>query len=290
MLTFDFGTLSDNIAYLVFFISKIIKRIWIQFLILFLFFIADKLYKNYFSNNAYNKEFERYYTTIATDKPILYNILKYQFNNFIGDTIIPAQFFTEIAENNLLVYKNQQYTNDIKFIRIIINERPSTSLQLSFDNDGDGIKNNLIILNNINSKDKNERFILERKRAKLFLKDNPNTKTISIYYNEPINKYNLEINLKQFPNQIILKKVIQEQIQDNWKGQIIIIKLLKTKSYLIFREGNGEQSHRLLNSKKEKRLFYYGIITNLEQLKYIDNNFYNCLDIFNLLKKISEYN
>ena len=270
----DFEKLSEYLVYIVFIISKLVKNSILQIIIVIGIFAFCNFFIFFLSQNAVNTRFEKDYYNMLSQDSVLKNVIDKKQLVFYGDTPIPSIFFTEIAKANLGML--EKYKNNIKFIRLTINHKPSTSLQIA-----ENIEENNLILKNTNSKDKELRTFLEYQRRDMFLVQNPQTINIPIYWEKPISKKNFSENLQQYPNQIIPIYTKKELIKNHWKGQVIFVQHTQTGHTLVFREMNGDQSQHLLNSKKTKFLLHY-VINSLKELQIIDNELYQLITTFNL--------
>lgn len=274
----------DNVSYVAYFVGKFIKKTWLQALLIIAIFLIDKSYKNFFSKDAINKEFERVYFSYLNEGRSAYTVMKRGFKLCKGDNTSPSNFFTDLSIANVKILNDKSYKNIVEFKRIIINEKPSTSLNLTSN-----IIENQKVKEGMRTVHLDEKYTEEQIRKKNFLDENPKNINISVYYKEGLNHKNFEENVRKFPNRIIPIKVNQKSIQDTWKGQIVFIKNLKTNSYLIFREIGGVQSHKAdsrENQDKIKILVYYGIIKSKNDIREIDKDFYNLMDNLDLFDKV----
>lgn len=270
----DFNNLSDYIVYIVFVIGKVIKNSMLQVILIASIFIFFNVLIFVFSDNAKNKKFEKDYYNMLSQDSITKSVINKKQLTFYGDTTVPAVFFTEIAKANLKMLK--KYKHNVKFVRLTINHKPSTSLQI-----GENIEENNLILQNTNSKDKEYRTFLEYERRNMFLVQNPQTINVPIFYEPPLSKKNFIDNIKQYPKQIIPILTKEKLIKNNWRGQVIFVQLTQTGHTLVFRETNGDQAQNLLNSKKTKFLLYY-TINSMQELQLIDNELYKLMMTFNI--------
>ena len=270
----EFEKLSEYLVYIVFIIGKLVKNSILQVVIVIVIFLFCNFFIFFLSKDAINRNFEKNYYKLASKDGIVKSVIDRGHLTFYGDTPIPSLFFTEIAKANIDML--EKYKKDVKFVRLTINHKPSTSLQI-----GEDINENNLILQNTNSKDKELRTFLEYQRRDMFLVKNPQTVNIPIYWEEPISKKNFTQNVKDYPKQIIPIHIRQELVKDNWKGQVIFVQSMKTGYTLIFREMNGDQSQHLLNSKKTKFLMYYAV-NSIKELQSIDNELYQLIMTFNI--------
>lgn len=270
----EFEKLSEYLVYIVFIIGKLVKNSILQVVIVIVIFLFCNFFIFFLSKDAINRNFEKNYYKLASKDGIVKSVIDRGHLTFYGDTPIPSLFFTEIAKVNLEMFA--KYKKNVKFIRLTINHKPSTSLQI-----GNDIDENNLILKNTNSKDKELRTFLEYQRRDMFLVQNPQTVNIPIYWEKPISEKNFVENIKQYPKQIIPIYTKQELIKDNWKGQVIFVQHVKTGRTLIFREMNGDQAQHLLNSKKTKFLLHCAV-SSIKELQSVDNELYQLIMTFNL--------
>jgi hypothetical protein len=276
--------LTEYIAFIVFFITKVFKSNLMQVMVIFSMLMSIVLYNNFLSRKAIEKTFIQDYYNLTEKNTVLNKVIKNGIYVFYGDDIEASNFFIQIAKANNELSQMEKYKGKVKFYQFVINEKPSNPYQLNEE-----YTNNMQIKNNINSKTQEQidkRFATMQERKRLYLDSEIDIKCISIYCKDGVNQDTFLNNVQKYKGKLIGKKVNCQSINEKRKGQIIVIKLLTTNSIFILREVAGEQAHNVGNSQHLKVLLFdnlnFQMFKSRYELRNKDIELYNSLQEFNL--------
>lgn len=280
--------ITEYIAFIIFLITKMISKPKLQVSAIFGMFFVFTLYKNVLSKKAIEKTFVEDYMSLVEENSILKNVMQYGLYAFSGDDIEATNFFIQIGLANNKIAKMPKYKDKIKIYQFVINDKPSNPYQLN------GIyENDINIKNSISSKTQEQvdrRFATMITRRELYLDSDLDTKCISIYCQEGVNHHTFLENIIKYNGKLIGKQVKCESIRKENKGQVIIVKLLKTNSFLMFREIGGDQAHKVGNSNHLKLLVFDNLnkklFHNKNDLRKHDDKLYNLMEEFKLFSII----
>lgn len=288
MLDIIFEYISDFASFCFYIMVVLFKRRAIQICVLLFGLIVYILYNYYYSVKAQNRMFLDKYISTLNAKDILHNVMHSGIYGFTGDNIEATNFFLQIGWANINMFNNILYKNQIAVYQFVINDKPSNPYQLNGEYANDSKIKNAIASQSETQKEL--RFTTMQERKRLYLDNDFNIKAWSIYCKDGINHNTFLENVKKYNGKLNAMQVNCLDINDKTRGQIIIVKNIKTNSFFILREIAGDQAHNLHNSTHYKFLVFDNLNGMLfktrSDIAKHDMSLYYIFNLFNIFEKI----
>jgi hypothetical protein len=248
----------------------------------------------FFTENAkkffFEKRVEKVIEKLQFSRPLVVNdvISSKNYYNFEGDTIEPSYFFEEVSAlaEELMKSDKQRY----KIVAVVLNQFPTGALRVSEPSDSwYSEEKNQDFFNSLKSKDRNIReksAIFRYSKLKSILENCQNSLFISISEGkECVNIDFFEKNKERFNGKII--DISASKLSTNQRGQIWLIKDLKTGMFILAGEKGGSQGHTLFDDKNREKQLYFYIFKSFYDIKKTDKVVYETLMQRGLLKYFS---